>query len=218
MTAIIKRSLQDILSPLVLGFVLKVGLGSIALWIVVLGLFWGSYSALIGGLISKIPFVGEWEWFQTTGSFVSALASGYMLIIITVSILTSLLSESILIKLAQKHYPDSPVVGAPSVTWSLYLTVKSSAVFLGLFLLTLPLIFVPVVGQLWLLWLWSILVKEPTTYDVGSLFIRDKKEISAKSSRLIAIIASLPNYIPLLNIFAPLFGQILFLHSILGKK
>ena len=65
-----------------------------------------------------------------------------------------------------------------------------------------------------------ILIKEPTAYDVGSLFISNESGLKSreKKSRLIAIVASLFNYIPILNIFAPLFGQILFLHHILTQS
>ncbi|MEA3418933.1 MAG: EI24 domain-containing protein, partial [Campylobacterota bacterium] len=135
-------------------------------------------------------------------------------------ILTSLLSEPLLIKLAQKHYPGKPVVGSPNIATSVYLSLKAGLVFLLLFLFTFPLIFIPILGQVWMLWLWSILIKEPNTYDVGSLFIADKAVLKQKrkSSGIIAMIASLFNYIPVLNIFAPLFGQILFLHQILGKE
>jgi len=217
MPTLLRKSIQDILSPLVLKFVLKVGFGSILLWGVLLGVFWDSFSRFVGNLISKIPFIGKWEWFQESGAFISAILVGYMMVIITISLLTSLLSESILIKLAARHYPDSPVVGTPSMTHSLILTLKSSGLFMFLFLVMLPLSFVPVVGQIWILWLWSILIKEPMTYDVGSLFITDRYELQSKNSHLIATIASTLNYIPLLNIFAPLFGQILFLHHILRK-
>jgi len=219
MQKILRKSLNDIFSPMVLKFVLKVGLGSILLWIVLLSLFWDNYSAFISSYIAQIPFVGGWEWFQSTGSIVTALLLGYMMIIITISLLTSLFSESILIKLAKQHYPDAPVVGSASISFSTLLTIKASAIFLLLFLITIPLLFVPIVGQIWMLWLWSILIKEPTAYDVGSLFITDKTILKEKrkKSRIIAIIASLFNYIPILNIFAALFGQILFLHHTLGK-
>jgi uncharacterized protein involved in cysteine biosynthesis len=71
-----------------------------------------------------------------------------------------------------------------------------------------------------MLWLWSILLREPTVYDVGSLFISDPAELrrQSKKARLIALVAALFNYIPLLNIFAPVFAQILFLHHLLGKQ
>jgi uncharacterized protein involved in cysteine biosynthesis len=220
MQKVITKSLSDILSPAILSFILKVGFGSILLWIVVLWFSWDLYSGMITTYIQKIPFVGSWEWFQSSGAVVAALIVGYMLMIITVSILTSLYSEPLLIKLAEKHYPGKPVVGTPNIATSVYLSIKAGVVFLLLFLFTFPLIFIPIIGQVWMLWLWSLLIKEPNTYDVGSLFISDKQLLKREKKKawLTAMIASLFNYIPLLNIFAPLFGQIMFLHYLLGRR
>lgn len=217
MQKIISRSLSDILSPMVLSFILKIGIGSILLWIVLLWVSWDSYEAIIASYIAKIPFVGSWEWIQSSGSFVVALIVGYMLVIITISVATSLFSEPILTALAKKHYPNQPAIGRANIATSIYISIKASIVFIIAFLVSFPLIFVPIIGQVWMLWLWSLLIKEPNTYDVGSLFVSDKSELKAKGvkSGMIAMIASLFNYIPLLNIFAPLFGQILFLHKIL---
>ncbi len=216
----ITKSLQDIFSPEVLLFVLKIGFGSIFLWIIILWSLWDQYSQFIALYIQKIPLVGSWEWVQSGGSFFIALIIGYMLIIITISAFTSLFSEPLLKKLAKKHYPSVNTVGTPSVTKSLILTLKASIVFLLIFLISFPLLFIPVLGQIWMLWLWSILIKEPTTYDVGSLFISDKSslKVKSKSSGITAMLASLFNYVPILNIFAPVFAQILFLHNILGKQ
>jgi uncharacterized protein involved in cysteine biosynthesis len=149
-----------------------------------------------------------------------AILVGYMLIIVTISIATSIFSEPILKKLAKKHYPNVDIVGSPNIAKSAYLSIKAGVVFLILFLFSSPLIFVPIFGQVWMLWLWSILIKEPNSYDVGSLFISDKEILKdgRKKSTLIAMVASLFNYIPIVNIFAPLFGQILFLHKILTRK
>ncbi len=220
MQNVVAKSLSDILSPAVLAFILKIGFGSILLWVVILWSSWDLYSGMIASYIQKIPLVGNWEWFQSGGALISALIVGYMLIIITISVATSLFSEPLLIKLAKKHYPNQAVVGTPAIATSIYLSLKASVVFLLFFLFTFPLIFIPILGQVWMLWLWSILIKEPNTYDVGSLFISDKKELKAqkKKAGLTAMIASLFNYIPLLNIFAPLFGQIMFLHQILINK
>ena len=220
MQNVIVKSLSDILSPAVLAFILKIGFGSILLWVVILWSSWDLYAGLISTYIQKIPFVGNWEWFQSGGAFLTALIVGYMLIIITISIFTSLYSEPLLIKLAKKHYPNVSVVGSPNMTMSVILSIKAGLIFLLLFLFTFPLIFIPILGQVWMLWLWSILIKEPTAYDVAPLFIADKKKVKEKTKKsgIIAMIASLFNYVPVLNIFAPVFAQILFLHQILGKK
>jgi len=220
MNQIITKSLQDILSKDVISFVLKVGFGSILLWIILLWASWDLYAGMIATYIQKIPFVGSWEWFQSSGAFLTALIVGYMLIIITITIFTSLYSEPLLIKLAKKHYPNIEVVGSPKIATSIYLSLKAGLIFLLLFLFTFPMIFIPILGQIWMLWLWSILIKEPTAYDVAPLFISDKKKVKEKTKKsgIIAMIASLFNYVPVLNIFAPVFAQILFLHQILGKQ
>jgi len=219
-SAILAKTFRDILSPDVLGFILKVGLGSFLFWIVVLRLLWEPFERLVSSWIAMIPFVGGWEWFQTTGAFLAALALGYALVVATISLATSLWSEKLLLRLAKKEYPDLRPVGSAKLHRSLYYTIKASIIFLLLFVVTLPLIFVPVLGQLWMLWLWSILLREPTIYDVGSLFVPDEKRLKelGKKARLISLIAAAFNYIPLLNIFSPLFAQILFLHYIANNR
>lgn len=216
MHQIITKSIQDILSINVILFVLKMGVLSLILTLLMTWGLWEPISTFLSSYLSWIP----WDWVQTTGASVAALIFAYMLFIITVSLLTSLYSEKLLIALAQKHYPDVPVVGSAKIGTSLMLTLKASVIFLLLFILTLPLLFIPVLGQVVVLYLWSVLLKEPTVYDVGSLFIDDRKRLKEKKKRtgLLAMVASLFNYVPLVNIFAPVFAQILFLHHMLGEK
>jgi len=216
MKTIIIKSLKDILSKDVILFVLQIGSASFLLSSVFIWYFWEGLSNFIASYLSWIP----WEWLQTSGAKVITFALAYMIFIIVVSLLTSLFSEKLLIKLAKKHYPQVPVVGSVDVTTSILSTFKASGIFLVLFILSLPFLFIPFIGQIIMLYLWSILIKEPTTYDVASLFIAEKRSIKEKTKRttILAMIASLFNYIPIVNIFAPVFAQILFLHHILGKE
>jgi hypothetical protein len=220
MKNIVSKSVQDIFSPAVLLFVLKIGFASILLWVVLLWASWDIYSGFISLYIQKVPLIGDWEWVQSGGSFFIALVVAYMLIIITISALTSFFSEPLLRKLAKKHYPSVEATGSPNLSKSIILTLKASLIFLLVFLLSFPLLFIPILGQIWMLWLWGILIKEPTAYDVSSLFTTEHSSfnVKSKSAGITAMFASLFNYIPLLNIFAPLFAQILFLHQILGKE
>ena len=216
MNNIITKSLQDIFSGEVLLFVLKITFISLIATALFVWVFGGLLTGFITTYLSWIP----WEWLQTTGASVATAAIAYMLFIVVISVATSLMVEPLLIKLAEKHYPHVPVVGSPNITTSVFLSIKAALIFLLLFLFTFPLLFIPLFGQIWMLWLWSIILKAPTAYDVSSLFISDKKIIKEKTkkSTLIAMIASLFNYIPILNIFAPVFAQILFLHHILGRE
>jgi uncharacterized protein involved in cysteine biosynthesis len=216
MNKIITKSLQDMLSKDVILFVLKMGLISLAVTTILTWNMWDALTNIITSYLSWIP----WEWLQTSGASVATFSFAYMLFIILVSLLTSLYSEKLLIDLAKKRYPDIKVVGSANISTSIILTLKASIIFLLLFVLTLPLLFIPIFGQIVLLYLWSILLKEPTIYDVGSLFISEKKILKEKKkkTRILAMLASLFNYVPLVNIFAPVFAQILFLHHILGEE
>jgi len=210
------KSSRDIFSKDVIIFVFQIGSIAFVLSSMFVWYFWGGLTSFITSYLSWIP----WEWLQTSGAKVMTFGLAYMIFIIVVALLTSLYSEKLLIKLAKKHYPDVTVIGTANISTSILLTLKASIIFLVLFILLLAFIFIPVIGQIVLLYLWSVLLREPTFYDVSALFISDKKVLKEKkkTTRLLAMIASLFNYIPVMNAFAPVFAQILFLHHILGEK
>jgi hypothetical protein len=212
----IAKSFKDLFSGTVLAFIAKATAVSLVVTAVVVWLVNNMLTGFVKGYLSWLP----WEWLQTTGASVATIAIAYMLFILVLSITTSLMIEPLLIQLAKKHYPDTPVVGTPKIRTSIFLSLRSGFIFLILFLFTFPVMFIPLVGAVWMLWLWSILLKAPVIYDVSALFVPDRKEIKAKTkkSTLIAMIAAGFNYIPVLNIFAPVFAEILFLHHIVGNK
>ena len=216
MGPVIGKSFKDIFSPMVLLFVVKVTLISLAITATVLWLSKESINSFIISYLSWIP----WEWVQTSGAAVASVAISYMIFIIVLSITTSFMVEPLLIKLAKKHYPETKVVGTPNIVTSLLVNLKSAVIMFALFIFTFPVMFIPLVGAVYMLWLWSILLKKPTIYDVSSLFISNKQEVKdkTKKSTMLAMIAAAFNYIPILNIFSAMFAQILFLHQILGKR
>ena len=213
----IAKSFKDLFSGAVLAFMVKSTIISLAITTVVVWLVNDMLAGFVKGYLSWIP----WEWAQTSGAAVATVAIAYTIFILIHAIVTSLMIEPLLIKLAQRSYPDVPVVGTADITTSVLLSLKAGAVFLLLFLFTFPLMFIPLFGAVWMLWLWSILLKEPTLYDVTSLFFKERKEALntyKKGTTLLAMIASGLNYIPVLNIFSPVFAQILFLHHVLYSE
>ena len=208
------KSFKDILSPTVLGFILKVGVISALITAGLIWFFGGLIKGFIASYLSWIP----WEWAQTTGASVAVIAAGYMLFVLTLSVVTSMMIEPLLIGLAKKHYPNHPVVGSPALSASVLINLRSGLIFLVAFLLTFPLMFVPLVGAIWILWLWSIPLKSPSIYDVKSLFVAKEEKVKVPKATLLAMIAAAFNYIPILNVFAPVFAEIIFMHTILGEK
>ena len=217
MTQTIGKSFKDIISGTVLLFVMKVTfIAAIITYVVIAWLIGDSINSFIVSYLSWLP----WEWLQNTGAKVASMAISYMVFIIMISIVTSFMIEPLLIELAKKHYPQAKVVGTPNITTSILISLKSAVMMFLIFIFTFPIMFIPLIGAVYMLWLWSILLKNPTIYDVSSLFISDKKEIKTKTKKTttLAMIAAAFNYIPVLSIFAAVFAQILFLHHILGKE
>ena len=218
MLNIFLKSLKDILSPAVMAFIIKIGLGSMALMALILWIFWNNFSSFIASLVTHIPFIGGLAIVQSSGSFLGALIVGYGLIIALISILTSIYSPKLLIKLAKKSYPQIVASDNSKISKSIIYNLKALIIFIILLILCLPLIFIPFIGQIVMLLLWAYLLKEPTFYDVSTLFIKNEKEYKGyKSIWIVAIVASLFNFIPIVNIFAPIFAQIMFMHWLLRR-
>ncbi len=206
----ILKTFSDILSFKVFIFVFKIAFFSLLATIAIMWGFWDMISSIISSYLSFMPY----EWLKTSSMTLIKLVFGYIIFISLMSMATSIWSDDIIKDISLKHYPDIAPNGKPNISKVVFINLRAIIIFLVLFVLALPLIFIPVIGQIVMLFLWSIQVKEPTAYDVGVLFHKP----DAKSSRTLAMIASLFNYIPILNIFAPLFAAILFLHDFMGKN
>jgi hypothetical protein len=216
----ILKTIRDIFSRDVLPFVLIVGIGSILVWVLPL---WWVWDGIVGGvewLAQLLPWTEGWHASESTTSFWAALKIGYIFVIITISIATAIWGEDILRRLLQKHYPGVYAKGSAKIHRTLYYNLKANGIFLVLLILFSPLLFVPYLGTLVLLYLWSIQLKEPTVYDVGAVMGLEKKEIKyyAQKSRWISLLAAALNFIPLVNFFVPLFAQILFMHAIRSQN
>ncbi|MDD5358902.1 MAG: EI24 domain-containing protein [Sulfurovaceae bacterium] len=210
MISSIIKTFGDILSFKVVFFVFKIAIFSLIATIAIMWGMWGIISSLISSYLSFMP----WDWLQVSSQTLIKAIFGYILFISLISINTSIWSDDVIKDISLRHYPDIAPNGKPNILKVVFINLKSTVIFLLLFVLALPLIFIPVIGQIIMLYLWSIQIKEPTAYDVGVLFGKP----DAKSSRTLAMIASLFNYIPIVNIFAPLFATILFLHDFMGKQ
>ncbi|MCB4743524.1 MAG: hypothetical protein LGB54_04130 [Sulfurovum sp.] len=214
MNTIIIKSFKDIFSSAVLLFIFKVGMiSTVITW----GLIWLLGDILKGFIINYLGWI-PWEWAQTTGASIAIVAVGYMLFILTLSVVTSFMIEPLLIMLAQKHYPYAKVVNSSSVMKSTILSIRSGLSFFFLFLFLLPLMFIPLIGAIWMLWLWSIPIKDSSIYDIQSLFVPQEQKIEVKNATVLAMVAAIFNYIPILNIFTPVFAEIIFLHTIIDKE
>jgi uncharacterized protein involved in cysteine biosynthesis len=218
--AIIRKALRDVFSKEVLPFILTVGIGSVLVWVLPLWWIWDGIVSGVEALADLLPWTAGWRADDDTTSFWTALKIGYLFVIVTISIATALWGEEIVRKLVRKHYPNVRAEGSAKLHRTLYYNLKANALFVLLLIVLLPLLFIPYLGNLLLLWLWSIQLKEPTVYDVGAVIGLSTTDIKhyARKSRPIALLAAALNFIPIVNFFVPLFAQILFLHFVLSRQ
>jgi len=212
MKTVIQKSLQDIFSLEVIFFVTKTAFIAFMFAFPVIWFFEDALANFIHLYLQWIPS----DSFQNYGARVITWSISYTIFIVIVLLLTLKNSEKLLIKLAKKHYPNLVVHKAPHIFVSMFVTFKSFMIFFMALMFCMPFLPIPILGQGLMLYLLSILIKKPM-YRLGSLFISDKKVFKEKmnNSNKIALLATLFNYIPIVNIFAPMFRQILFLHHIL---
>ncbi len=219
MNILLLKTLQDIFSPKVLSFILIVGIGSVVFWILPMWWLWDGIVGIVEYLADLLPWTKGWRAGDSVTSFWSVLKVGYVLVTVTISIATAIWGEEILRSVARKHYPALKADGTAKIHRSLYYNLKANGKFLLLMIVLLPFLFIPYLGNLILLYLWSIQIKEPTTYDVGAILDFDTAQVKnyTQKAKWISLLAAALNFIPIVNFFVPLFAQILFLHFVASK-
>ncbi len=220
MTKAFLKTLRDVFSLNVLLFVLPIGIGSAFVWFLPLWKFEDSLIQGISHLFTWIPFVGHFAEVDKHDSFWITLATGHILISITVSIATALFGKKVLRNIAQKRYAGFDHKGGTNPIKDLYYARKANCVFLCWLGATFPLLFVPYLGTVLMVVLWFIQLARPTTYRVETLLDYDKKILKKYrwKGRLVVLFSALLNFIPIANFFTPLFAQIFYLHTVLGGE
>ncbi len=193
-------------------FTIMILLSSVVLWGVI-WVFVGDkiYQYLIQ-ILSQFPF-------QTLEEWLSALVGAYMIytaIIATLVVFASLFSKPLL-----SHIFAKDVLREHAFS-SIGYTIKDAIIYMVLSLLALPLLFIPVVNILVLFAMWIWLMKDTFRYDVTALLFKDKDKkksrIHTKATLVIAGVAALFNFIPILNLLGPYIGEIAMFHYFRTKE
>ena len=193
-------------------FTIMILISSVVLW----GVIWAFvgdkiYHYLIQ-ILSQFPF-------QTLEEWLSALVGAYMLytaIIATLVVLASLFSKPLL-----SHIFPKDVLSNHAFS-SIGYTIKDAIIYMVLSLVALPLLFVPVVNILVLFAMWIWLMKDTFRYDATALLFKDadkqKSRMHTKATLVIAGVAALFNFIPILNLLGPYIGEIAMFHYFRSKE
>ena len=187
--------------------------------IVASAIFWGIVWYFKGDFIyAEFLKLLTWLPFETVEKGIAFLIGFYVIyngIIVTMLFITSLFSEPIIIGVEKKHFEGKEVM-RDNLFKSIGYTIKDTLIFIVASIIAFPLLFIPIVNIVVQVILWAWLIKDTISYDALALTREkvDKSEVKEHrfSVWFISLIASLFNFVPLLNLFSPYFGEIAMFH------
>ena len=215
--AALSKALRDLTRPAVLWHALWPPLAALLLWIAIGFAAWAHGVALMERIMPGLPWAG-WEWVAQWAAVFLLLAAFAALTYITAILLVAVFALPLLINLVAAHdYPDLGRHGENVFWGSLGNTLGAGAIFLIGSLAMLPLLLLPgallVLPLLWSAWLnqhafrFDALAEHATPGEM-QLMVREDGRNFYLAGRATAAAA----YVPLLNLLAPAFAALVFVH------
>lgn len=172
--------------------------------------------------IGAIPLVGGLIlWF--VGLAVAVIAGvlgiilGSYLVLLFAMIVTAFMTESLVKAVHQKHYPHTPYRGHGSTLGLIWKMVKFGLLLLLVLLLTLPLLFIPLINIVWFWIIGFLFFRYAIVLDVGQvilpaeLFKKQKALTNWEPTTAVAVLFALSVF-PFISFFAPVLAVVALAH------
>ncbi|WP_321275887.1 EI24 domain-containing protein [Thiomicrorhabdus indica] len=172
--------------------------------------------------IGAIPFVGGvLLWII---GFLAAVVAGVLgvllgsyLVLLFAMIITGFMTDSLVKVVRDKHYPGLDYVGHGSTLDMLWKLLKFGLLMLLLFLVTIPMLFIPVVNIVWFWLLGFLFFRYSVILDVGQVILPQARFEETKGmtnwapTNFLGSLFLLSNF-PLAGLFMPVLGVIGMAH------
>lgn len=185
-----------------------------------IAVFWSfiflTYHSEISGYIKNLLRIFP---FQSIEEVVSNLLLGfifYSFYIASFYFSFVVFSSKILEELKEDEYPEVETKKEFNIAKIVFINLRDFVIFLVGMIILYPLMFIPFVNILIIVFLWAILIKESLLQTVFMLF--GKEEVDKKKILAFCIISVIFNFIPVLNFYAPAFGILSIFHYVMEKK
>ncbi|MDX1347871.1 MAG: EI24 domain-containing protein [Thiomicrorhabdus chilensis] len=172
--------------------------------------------------IGAIPFIGA-ALLWLIGVVVAVIAGilgillGSYLILLFAMIITGFMTDSLVKAVHDKHYPHTAYQGHGTISGMLWKMLKFGLLMLLLFLLTIPMLFIPLVNIVWFWVLGFLFFRYTVVLDVGQVILPESmfNEVKALSNwtptlTLAGFFAL--SLLPVLSLFAPVLAVIALAH------
>ncbi len=212
MLSVFAKSLKDFFDIKILLVSLLPITGAAVLWAVVFYVFSSQIDNALGSLLGTVPYLDN-DWVRGSIELVGGVFIYYQLLIVTAVMIVGIIADWVVDRVnAKGYYLEKRGFG--SLFGSILISLKSNVLFMVLFVLFLPLMFVPLINVFVNLIFWVILIKTPLFYDSLAMYAtREEYRILKKSNRwstfTIALASDSLFLIPVVGVFIYVL-QILF--------
>ncbi|MHB1213522.1 MAG: EI24 domain-containing protein [Thiobacillus sp.] len=221
------RALRDLFSLRVLWVVVWPMLTALLLWLALGVTFWGTFSGWIAqglGAIGIQAWLADLEpaWIANGLLALLHLMLFVPLVMLTALVITALFGMPALIRVvAGRDYPTLKRESGGSLAGSLWNAVVATSLFIALWLVTLPLwligvgVIIPFVAAAYLnqrLFRYDALAEHASADEMTVLFKQERGGWWG-----LGVLTGLLQFVPLLNLLAPVFAALAFIHFGLAR-
>jgi hypothetical protein len=222
------RATGNLAEPRILAVLLLPVPGSFLLWSLLAWLFWDQWTGLVAGALRTTVVAGwlqNWSavWVIDYTAVVAVLVAILPAMLVTALVITEIVAMPVIVRLvAGRYYPAlARTVGVP-VTGSVVNAAIAIAVFVPLWLLTLPLwltgigaVVAPVLTSAYLnqrVFRYDALAEHADRAEIDQIVCGSRAELYA-----LGVLLSLLLYVPLVNLMVPVLAGLAFTHFCLGR-
>jgi len=225
--AALSRAFRDLFQSRVLWIMIWPILAASLLWIVLGITFWGLFSEWITSTLSSVG-IQNWlenlepRWIAHGIQAVAHLILFIPLVFVTAVVMTALFSMPALVDLVgDRDYPELKHEKGGSPVGSLINVLLALPIFITIWMITVPLwlagagVILPFIAAAYLnqrLFRYDALAEHATFDEMKAIFFIDRVSIW-----ILGLLTGLVQFIPVLNLFAPVFTGLAFIHFGLAR-
>lgn len=215
MLPVFAKSLKDFFDLKILFISVLPITGAALVWGLVFYVFSTQIDNALSSLLGYIPFLDN-AWVRGTVELVGGVFIYYELLIITAIMIVGIIADWVVDRVNSKSY-QLDKRGFGSLAGSMLISLKSNLLFMLLFVLFLPLIFIPLINIIVHLYLWMVLIRTPLFYDSIAMYATQAEYMKLKKSNrfstwIIALSAASLFLIPLVGVFIYVLQLLFFTH------
>jgi len=187
-------------------------------WGVLFWIFSDKIDAGLSYILDFTPFNNE-----TLRNIITFIGGGfiyYELLVLSSVLIVGIIADKIVDIINDNEYNLSKE-GFGNIVGSIWISLKYNILFIFLFILFLPTLFVPILNIIVHLFLWAILIKTPFLYDsISSIATKDEYQ-KLKQNKIdlwsISLLSASLFFIPILGILVYILQLLIFIHYNLSQ-